>query len=248
MSSALATTQDRFLNGAVTLKQSAFGYRAGVDSVLLAAALHAPAEARLAELGCGPGAALICAAWRLKTARFIGVEADGEAAELAQENAEANGLADRVEIVHGDVAGPAETESVDQVFFNPPFFDDPSALRAPKAEKTRAWLSGEAPLETWIEGAARRLTGKGRLTLIHRADKLADILAALKPRFGSVAIKPIHPRLEKPAKRVVVTARMNGRAPLVMLPPLALHDDQGGKYSAEADAILRGEADLPMEG
>lgn len=92
--------------------------------------------------------------------------------------------------------------------------------------------------------AARALKAKGKLTLIHRADRLADILTALERSFGSVVIKPIHPRAGEPAKRVIVRATIGGKSPLVLLAPLILHD--GESHSAEAHAILRGKAVLEM--
>ena len=47
------------------------------------------------------------------------------------------------------------------------------------------------------------------------------------------------------AGRVLVRAVRGGRAPLRLLPALVLHQRGGAKHTAEAEAILRGEADLP---
>ena len=239
------TTHDRFLGGALTIEQPRHGYRAGIDAVLLAAALPALDGARLIELGCGPGAALLCAARRLESCYFEGLEVDPAAAALARANAAANQFSDRVEIVEGDVAATGANSRAEHVFFNPPFFEDPSALRAPREEKTRAWMAGEARIDVWIDAAARRLSGRGGVTLIHRADKLGDILSAFGKRFGSIAVKPIQPRADKPAKRILVTARLHGRAPLKLLAPLVLHDGPEG-YSETADRVLRGRSVIEM--
>lgn len=239
-------TADAFLDGRVRLRQSVDGYRAGIDAVLLAAALPARGQERLLELGCGAGAALLCAAFRLPDGRFTGVEKDPAMAALARDNAAANGMADRVDILQDDVGALLVKTSFDQVFFNPPFFDTPGAIRPPRPEKRAAHLSGAAPLPVWIAAAAGALKPKGRLTLIHRAGRLAEILGLLDGRFGDVAVKPVHPRAGQPAKRVIVTARLGSRGPLTLLPPLVLHDDAGGKYSAGAEAILRGRAALAM--
>ena len=82
------------------------------------------------------------------------------------------------------------------------------------------------------------------MVVIHRADRLADLLTLLGDKAGSFAVRPVHPYADEPAKRVLVHAVKTGRAPLRLLPPLILHDRDGGKHSAEAEAILRGEADL----
>ena len=234
------TTLDSLLDGRVRLHQFADGYRAGMDAVLLAAALEARPGEHVVEFGCGAGAVLLCAAARLEGVSFTGHEKDDSAARLAGDNIALNDLTERITIHTGDIAELRQNHSADQVIFNPPFFDDPKALRAPKDGKQAAWLSGSAPLGVWVQAAARTLKAKGRLTLIHRADKLADILAALDKSFGSVIIKPIQPREGQPAKRVIVTARIGGRAPLQLLAPLVLHE--GEAFTAEADAILRGRA------
>ena len=57
-------------------------------------------------------------------------------------------------------------------------------------------------------------------------------------------MRPIHPFADEPAKRVLVHAIKTGRAPLRLLPPLILHDREGGKHTPQAEAILRGEASL----
>jgi tRNA1(Val) A37 N6-methylase TrmN6 len=241
-----ATTLDRLLDGSVQLRQPADGYRAGLDAVLLAAALDGRPDEHVVEFGCGPGAALICAATRLPDSRFTGVEIDPGAARLARENTALNDLSGRLTILEGDIADVMPEGPVDQVFFNPPFFDDPSSIRPPSPQKHRARLSGETPLPIWVKRAAQLLNGKGRLTLIHRAEALTDILGALEPSYGSVVIKPIQPHSERPAKRVLVTAKIGGRTPLVILPPLVLHDAGAHRHTVEVDAVLRGKASISL--
>lgn len=246
MSAAQKITEDRLLDGQVLLRQGADGYRAGMDAVLLAAAIDARPGDQLVEFGCGAGAALLCAAWRMPGVRITGYEKDAATAGLARENVAANALDGNVEIETADIARLGAGHGADQVFFNPPYFDDPGVLRAPKDGKRDAWLSGSAPLGIWIQAAARSLSAKGKLTLIHRADRLGDICHGLEKSFGSLVIKPVHPRIDKPAKRVIVSARIGGRAPLVLLPPLILH--AGERHTPEAEAIMRGRAVVEMGG
>lgn len=228
------------------LRQSAAGYRAGLDAALLAAACDAAEGERVIEAGCGVGAALLAAATRRTGARFVGLERDSAAAALARENAALNGLANRTEIVEGDVAAGFRALGLpvfDAMMSNPPFFDDPKALRAPAPEKTGAWMA-DAGLSAWTAFALKAVREGGTITLIHRADRLADILALLAPKAGSFRIRPVQPFADAPAKRVLVRAVKTGKAPLVLLPPLVMHDRGGGKHSAQAEAILRGEAAL----
>ena len=68
----------------------------------------------------------------------------------------------------------------------------------------------------------------GRLTLIHRADRLSEVLAALLGRAGEVIVVPLWPTAGQPAKRVLVQARKGARGPLRLAPGLVLHDERGG--------------------
>lgn len=239
-------TDDRVLGGRIVLRQPAKGYRAGLDAALLAAACDAGPGARVIEAGCGVGAALLAAAARLPQARFWGVERDTQAAALARHNVAANGLEARVEVIEADIAGEARPDGApfDAALCNPPFFDDPRALRAPHPAKQGAFMA-EDGLGAWIGYLAKAVRDGGTITLIHRADRLGDILAMLAPKAGSFQIRPVQPFADEPAGRVIVRAVRGGKAPLRLLPGLVLHERTGAKHAPAAEAILRGEAALP---
>jgi len=242
---AQAVTEDRILGGRVLLRQPAKGYRAGLDAALLAAACDAGPEDRVLEPGCGVGAVMLAAATRRPGAKFIGMERDAEAVRLARLNIGANNLADRVQVLAGEITGRAPAAlPFDAALCNPPFFDDPARLRAPHPAKTRAWMADDG-LEAWLRFLTRSVREGGTITLIHRADRLADLLAWLAPKAGSFQIRPIHPFADAPASRVLVRAIKTGKAPLRLLPSLVLHERGGAKHSPMTEAILRGEADLP---
>jgi len=239
-------TEDRLLDGRVRLRQPARGYRAGMDAAMLAAACDAGPGERVMEAGCGPGAALLAAAARRPQAVFVGLERDPEAVALAQENVALNGFVGRVEIIEGDVQAGFRALGLpvfDAVMANPPFFDDPDELRGQAEEKSGAWM-GDGGLAAWSGFLLKAVREGGAITVIHRADRLGDLLALLGEKAGSFRVRPVHPFADAPAKRVLVRAIKTGKAPLVLLPPLVLHDRDGGKHSAQAEAILRGEAAL----
>ncbi|MBS0332657.1 MAG: methyltransferase [Proteobacteria bacterium] len=246
------TSEDRVLDGRVRLIQPLRGYRAGLDAALLAAACDAGPGQRVVEAGCGAGAALLAAAARRPEAQFLGVERDPQALALAQRNIALNGLGPRVEAVAGDVAqrfSALKLARFDAAMSNPPFFDDPAALRGPAPERAGAWMADDG-LAAWIGFLVKAVREGGTITLIHRADRLGDLLALLAPKAGSVQVRPVQPFADQPAKRVLVRAIKIGKAPLRLLPALVLHDRPDreggtGKHSAQAEAILRGEADLP---
>lgn len=240
-------TEDRVLNGRIALRQPARGYRAGLDAALLAAACDAGPGHRVLEAGCGAGGALLAAAARRPGVAFTGIDRDPAAVALARANIIANGLSDRVEAFEVDVGthfSRLRMDPLDGVMANPPFFDDPSALRAPAPAKRGAWMADDG-LEAWTGFFLRAVREGGTITVIHRADRLADLLALLAPKAGSFQVRPVHPHADEPAKRVLVRAIKTGKAPLQLLPALVLHERGGAKHTAQAEAILRGEADLP---
>jgi tRNA1(Val) A37 N6-methylase TrmN6 len=83
------------------------------------------------------------------------------------------------------------------------------------------------------------------LTLIWRADGLAQVLDALDRDFGAVAVLPVHARPDAAAVRVLVRAVKSSRAPLALLPGLLLAD-AAGRPTAEAEAVLREHATLSL--
>ena len=241
-----ATIRSGFLGGRLSLAQPKRGYRAGMDAALLAAACDAGPGRRVIEAGCGAGAALLSAAVRRPDSRFVGIERDAEALALCRENIAANGLQERVQALGGDVSGKFSTlglEPFDAALANPPFFDDPDAIRGPAPERKGAWIA-DGGLEAWTRFLLKAVREGGTIIMIHRVERLADILDLLGKSAGSFRVRPIHPFADEPAKRVLVRAVKTGKAPLLLLPPLVLHDRSGGKHTAEADAILRGEAEL----
>jgi tRNA1(Val) A37 N6-methylase TrmN6 len=240
------TTEDGFLGGRLRLTQPRKGYRAGMDAALLAAACDAAAGDRVIEAGCGAGAALLSAALRRAESRFVGLERDPAALALCRANIAANGLGERVQAIEGQVSQKPTSLGLnpfDAAIANPPFFDDPAAIRGPAPERAGAWIADDG-LEAWTRFLLKAVREGGAITMIHRADRLADILALLGAGAGSFRIRPVLPFADEPAKRVLVRAIKTGKAPLVLLPALVLHDRDGGKHTAQAEAIFRGEAAL----
>ena len=238
--------ENGLLNGRVRLRQPARGYRAGMDAALLAAAVPAEAGQSVIEAGCGAGAVLMQIAARRPGVVLTGLERDPAMAALAVENAALNGLAATTAIRQGDVAAGFRALGVepgDWAVSNPPFFDDAGALRAPAEGKRGAWMADDG-LKVWTDFLLKAVKEGGRIVVIHRADRLADLLALLGEKAGSFAIRPVHSFADEPAKRVLVHAIKTGRAPLRLLPPLVLHDRNGAKHTDQAEAILRGEAAL----
>ncbi len=245
------TTEDAFLGGQLRLRQPKSGHRAGHDAILLAAATSARPGDRVVEFGAGVGAAGLALARRVGAIDLMLVEIDAQLTALARDNAVANAIPAR--IVTLDVTSPAEAfvahglspDSVDVVLMNPPFNDGMRHRASPDKAREVAHMAVPGMLENWIHAARRILKSGGALTLIWRADGIAEVLTALERGFGSLAILPVHGDAAKPAIRVLVRAVKGGKAPALIHCGLTLNNESGVPNKQVAE-ILAGNLALPM--
>jgi len=239
------TTDDKFLGGRIAAHQPTRGFRAGLDAVMLAAAIPVVAGEEVLELGSGAGVASLCLAARVQSATVEGLEIAPDLVELANANAAANGMDGRVTFFAGDALGPPEEvrHPYDHVLCNPPFHSGEGEV-SPDVARARA-MRDVGQLEDWLCAGLRRTTGGGTFTVILRADRVREALLAL-PTHG-VSIFPLWPRAGVPAKRVILQATNGSMAPIALLHGLVLHDAHG-KYTPEADAVLREGAALNLQG
>ena len=243
-----ALSQDGFLGGQLQILQPRSGYRAATDPVLLAASVPARAGQSVLELGCGAGVALLCLGHRVPGLMLAGLELQPAYGDLARRNAVLNGQ--QVEVVAGDVAAMPATlraRRFDHVLLNPPYYS--AGEGTPASDPGRETALREAvPLAVWLRAGLARTRPGGTLTLIAGADRLPDALAALT---GTLTVQPLAARIGRPATRVIVQAKKNGRAPLRLLFPLILHESahhrqDGEDLSTIARAVLRDGAPLSL--
>ena len=247
----LECTEDAFLGGRLRLRQLKAGHRAGHDAVLLAAATSARAGHRVVDFGAGVGAAGLALAHRVASVDIVLVEIDPTLAALARSNAAANDIA--ADVIVLDVESGAESfaaaglppDSVDVVLMNPPFNDAARHRASPDAARASAHVASGGTLANWIHAARRILKSGGVLTMIWRADGIAEVLAALDRGFGSLAILPVHGEAGAPAIRMLVRAVKGGRAPTRILSSLMLNDESG-LPNKQVQEILAGNGALPL--
>ena len=236
---AEAVTEDRLVDGRVRLLQPVDGYRAAIDPVFLAAMVSAGPGERVLDAGCGAGAATLCLAARDPECRITGLELDPTRFDLAKRNVALNQVEGRVDLIQGNIAAPPPRlapGSFHHVMTNPPHL----ATGTPPADVKRAvaHMEGAVSLDAWMLACITLLRPKGILAVVHRADRLDDLLAALRDRVGDIAVLPLWPMRDRPAKRILVRARKGAQGPTSLLPGLVLHEADG-RYTAAADAVLR---------
>ncbi len=243
-----AVTEDHLLGGRVRLRQPADGARAAIDPVFLAAAVDAQPAHTVLDLGCGTGAAMLCLAARVPQCRMVGLEMQRELVRIAGDNVILNGMSGRLSAMIGDLMAPPprlSPGSFDHVMANPPYLAQGAGTQPATPEKAAATIEGRADLGDWVRFALTMLRAKGTLTMIHRADRIDAVLAHLAGRAGEVTIFPLWPGGGQPASRVLVRARKQVASPARLCPGLVLHGPDG-RFTEEAEAILRGGAGLAM--
>ncbi len=197
----------------------------------------------------------LCVAHRLPDVGVTMVERDGQLAALARRNVERNGFAARVGVIEADILRPlgeapelaATAESFDHVLANPPFHVEGRGTAAGDPVKAGANAMPAGALDRWVRFVAAMARPGGWITLIHRAEALAEVLSALAGRFGGAVVVPLHPREGEPAVRVLVRAVKGSRAPLELRPGLVLHNADSS-FRPRIAAALRDGAGLSFHG
>ena len=230
------------------------GHRAGLDAMLLAAAVPDGFSGLLADLGSGAGAAGFAVASRCREARILLVERSPEMAECARKTIALPENADyvrRIDLLQADVeargrhrVGSGLTDNrFNFVIMNPPF-NGPRDRASPDSLRRDAHVMTDGLLERWIRSAAAIAAATAGFAIIARAESLDEVLAACAGRFGSAEIRPVHPRPQAAAIRIVLRARKGARGMLKLLPPLMLHAEEGRDFTPEANAVINGERGL----
>jgi tRNA1(Val) A37 N6-methylase TrmN6 len=235
-------TEDSVYQGRVRLVQPEQGFRAGTDSLLLAAALACRPGGEALEIGCGCGGALLPAAFRMPEIRFTGVEMVSATVILARRGVILNGFDGRVDVAEGEASAWVRDHEnrFDLVFANPPYFE-PGRISAPGEGKAEAYLES-LDLAGWIKAMVFAARPRAPVVMVHRAAELARILTGFDRQTGDITVLPIASKPGEDARRVLVRGRKGlKRGPLRLLPTLVLHQ-QDGSASPALEAIRRGEA------
>ncbi|MBL3539114.1 methyltransferase [Aminivibrio sp.] len=235
----MTVTRDDLLYGALTLRQPAGGPRVNVDTILLAAYVRDTfprSGGRVMELGCASGAVSLILALRFPAVAVTGLEIQDELAALAEENAVLNGLSERVSVVRGDLRNSGALfppQLFDCVAMNPPYEEPgcgrPSASSSDRPARQGIWCS----LGDMAAAARYLLKHRGRMYVVFRAGRTAELLASLSEQgLEPKRIRFVHPLPGRKASVVLVEALRGGKPGMTVEPPLYIEDGRGN-YTEE---------------
>lgn len=243
-------TRTELLGGRVICLQPAQGFRVAIDAVLLAAAVPAGPGATVLDVGTGTGAAALCVAARVADVSVVGLDIQDHLVPVAHENAVLSGLAGRVRMVAGDLLAPPDevpAASFDHVIANPPYMKAGAGQVPADPGKAMATIEGRATLADWLHFCAQRAKPGGTVTVVHRHDRLDEVLTGLNPIMGPLTVLPLLPKVDAAPKRVLVQALRGGEPAVRYMAGLVLHE-AGRQYTAAAESVLRDAAPLLLSG
>ena len=249
-------TLDAAFGGRLLLRQPRTGYRFNADAPLLVwfcCTRDATPARRAADLGAGCGVVALGLLAAGRARRAVAVEVQERLAELCAENAAANGLAARIDVVRADMrtAGDAlERGRFDLVAVNPPYWRGGGGHLPIDAERRAACHELLIDLDGWVGVAAGLLSPRrGRLCAVFPARRLTELTEALaRHSLGGAALRFVHPRPDADAELVLVEARPGRSRPVAIEPPLVLRGADnadteaalgiyGGRFSSELAAL-----------
>lgn len=211
-----------------------------LDTVLLANFCTLNKDVRLiTDFGTNNAAIPLLLSRRTKKP-IIGVEIQKEAVEIAIKNIIMNALNEQIEIIHDDIKNYITLNKKTQLIVcNPPFFkvDEDSNINE-NEYLTIARHEIKIDLDGIIKSAAKILDNKGRLAMVHRPDRLMDILNSMqKYDIEPKRIRFVYPKVGKDAHVLLVEGMYKGKKGLKIEPPLYAHNNDGS-YSDEVKKMF----------
>ncbi|GCD08390.1 tRNA1(Val) (adenine(37)-N6)-methyltransferase [Clostridium tagluense] len=229
------TLDDLNLKG-IQVIQKKDDFRFGVDAVLLANFAKVRKNAKVVDLCSGTGIIPFILAGKTYASDLIGVELQEEFVEMANRSIKLNKLEDKMKFICGDLKDIELIKSipkVDIVTVNPPYKLQNSGLINLNDKNAIARHEICCTLEDVIVATRILLKDSGRVYMVHRPDRLVDILCTMrKHRIEPKRIRMVHPSVNKAPNIVLIEGQRDGGTFLKWETPLYVHSEDGG-YTQE---------------
>ena len=170
------------LSNGMRIAHAGGAFALGTDSVLLADFCGPVHAENIVDLGCGGCSlgVLLCAYH--EACRVTGVEIQSAACEIARENVRVNALADRLQVVCADLREYAAGKhpKFDVAISNPPYFPVQGGAIARNEAQAIARTELCCSFDELCLAVSRLLNYGGRFCLVHRPERLAELLSTLR--------------------------------------------------------------------
>ena len=224
--------------------QNTDGFCFGIDSVLLSEfAKDIKNNSSVIDLGTGTGIIGFLLLAKTKIKNVVGVEVQQEVADMVNRSIELNELEDRFKIINCDIKNilaNVERESFDVVVTNPPYKKLNTGGQNENSKKLISRHEYLADIFDFIKSAKIVLKDKGTLYMVHRPERLSDIIFGLREnKLEPKKIRFVYSKEDSnEAKLVLIKAVKNGGEFLKIEKPLYIYDNDGN-YSDEVLNIYK---------
>ena len=244
----METEINTILGGKVKVMQFLRGVKVSSDAVLLSSVIDYAVACKyrdVLDVGCGGGGIFLSLLHRFGWLNVVGVDLQPEMLELAKQSVTLNNVDGKVRLVQDDIfalKSDIKEKLFDIVITNPPYY---KGHTSPDKVKARAHSEQGLDLVEWISVCVKRLRGHGVFAMVHKAERIDDILYALKKNsVGRVEVFPLASHSGEVANRVIVRGVKLSRTPAKIYPPVILHS-LDGTYTSKAEALLSEGKSLP---
>ena len=224
----------------LNLIQKKDAFRFGVDAVLLADFANVKNKYRVIDLCTGTGIVPFLIFGKYHPKEVLGVEIQDEMVEMAERSTKLNGLEETIKFHHGDLKDTEFLKNLgkfDVLTVNPPYKLNNAGIVNPSDKLAIARHEVLCNLEDVIKAARTLLKDNGRMFMVHRPERLADIITLMrKYKIEPKRIKMVQPNTKKAPNIVLVEGQRDGGKFLKWEAPLYVYNDEGG-YSDEIERI-----------
>ncbi|ABS39817.1 tRNA1(Val) (adenine(37)-N6)-methyltransferase [Clostridium botulinum] len=222
----------------VIQKKQAF--RFGIDAVLLANFPTIKNGAKVVDLCSGTGIISFILAGKTNASNIIGIEIQKEIADMAKRSIKYNNLQEKVRFIEGDLKNLKllkGIEKVDVVTVNPPYKTQGTGIININDKNAISRHEICCTLDDVVKAAKVLLKDKGKLYMIHRPDRIVDIMNVMRKYYiEPKLIRTIHPAVDKPPSMILIEGQKNGGKFLKWDRPLYIYDENN-KYTNEVKRI-----------
>lgn len=217
--------------------QNEKGFCFGMDSVLLSDfAKNMKNNSTVLDLGTGTGIIpiLLCGKTNLK--KVVGIEIQQDVANMAKRSSQINNLQDRFEVVNTniiDLKNIYEKQSFDVIVTNPPYKKENTGITNENEAKLISRHEITANLEDFISISKDLLKDKGEFYMVHRPERLVDILSLMrKYKIEPKILKFVSPNKNKEPNLILIKGIKNANSFLKIEKNLYVYNEDG-KYTNE---------------
>lgn len=212
----------------------------GIDAVLLSGFAKVKKGEDVLDLGTGTGIIPILLNAKTEGRHFTGLEIQERSAEMAGRSVAYNHLEDTVTIETGDIKEAAAIfgkASFHVVTCNPPYMTGQHGITNERMSKTIARHEVLCTLEDIISQTAQLLKPRGRMYMVHRPFRLAEIMGTMmKYHIEPKRMRLVHPFVDKEPNMVLVEGLLGGKPRITVEKPLIVYE-KPGVYTQEIREI-----------